>query len=138
MGIFVLTSARLCARWTIADVDSQAGRARVRDTLAPSAGELSAGRLSPNDVVSFDDRGHAQARFAVFKASLSAHNLSLRAYKDISAPGDFRRQRQGDVEIRTCFQIAADDEIQSSSGDISRSAILPGHQALRGKSNGNR
>ena len=97
-----------------------------RKKLAEGPEILCRRRLVTNNFITLDDGGHTHTTHARLRFLFHADYLAHRANKYFRTSGDFRWQRQSDIELSSGAQILVDREIDTAGGDVSCFSVASG------------
>src|SRR5215469_11073090 len=91
-----------------------------------------------DDVVTFDDGGHAHALFAFFGAGFDAHYFTLGAHKNVGTMRNFAGEGERQIEFASRFKVAFHQKVETLGGNIAGLAFLANHQLLNGRPDADR
>jgi hypothetical protein len=89
---------------------------------ARAAQDLLRGRLSTNNFVPLDDRGNTDSSGAIFRLLIDPNHFAHGANENLGTSGDFGRQSQRDVELRSRSHVLVNCEVNAARGNV---ASLP-------------
>jgi hypothetical protein len=87
-----------------------------------------------NDVVALNDGSYAHADVVVFRAPFHSDHFARRADKDLRAVGNFRGERQRNVNFGPRLKILGDNKVKAARGNVPRLSFLRVRRARTSRS----
>jgi len=79
---------------------------------------LNASAFAPNDVIALYHRRYADRFVIIIRALIDTDDSTMSTDEYFAAPRDFRRQRKGEIDLRTRNEVLLHREVNAPGGNI--------------------